>query len=186
MGGTPTLNDTLRPKHRQFSLEDVEDHYLEWLEKWIAEIESGPARHMPRPIQVDTREPGLENRQRRKSLVGSNPAPPPWSPSLFAIQRQMIEIRAYAGRFRTARGSGERDEARIRPICGSLYPRKSDSGATTKMRRTTSAARSLHIPSQQPRQRSYDRAARRQRITGSGRARFRDWYYRRTMNPAFH
>src|SRR5579864_7290307 len=108
MGGTPTLNDSLPPKHRQFSLEDVEDHYLEWLEKWIAEIESGPARHMPRPIQVDTREPGLEDRQRRKSLVGSNPAPPPWSPSLFAIQRQMIEIRAYAGRFRTARGSGQR------------------------------------------------------------------------------
>src|ERR1700730_9498136 len=75
MGGTPTLNDSLPPKHRQFSLEDVEDHYLEWLEKWIAEIESGPARHMPRPIQVDTREPGLENRQRRKSLVGSNPTP---------------------------------------------------------------------------------------------------------------
>ena len=39
MGGTPTLNDSLPPKHRQFSLEDVEDHYLEWLEKWIAEIE---------------------------------------------------------------------------------------------------------------------------------------------------
>ena len=43
MGGTPTLNDSLRHKHRQFSLEDVEDHHLEWLEKWIAEIESGPA-----------------------------------------------------------------------------------------------------------------------------------------------
>jgi hypothetical protein len=42
MGETPTLNDSLPPKHRQFSLEDVEDHYLEWLEKWIAEIESGP------------------------------------------------------------------------------------------------------------------------------------------------
>ena len=34
------MNDSLRPpKHRQFSLEDVEHHYLEWLEKWIAEIE---------------------------------------------------------------------------------------------------------------------------------------------------
>ncbi len=43
MGGTPTLKDSLPPKHRQFSLEDVEDHYLEWLEKWIAEIESGSA-----------------------------------------------------------------------------------------------------------------------------------------------
>jgi hypothetical protein len=43
MGGTPTLNDSLPPKRRQFSLEDVEDHYLEWLEKWIAEIESGLA-----------------------------------------------------------------------------------------------------------------------------------------------
>jgi hypothetical protein len=75
MGGTPTLNNSLPPKHRQFSLEDVEDHHLEWLEKRIAEIENGPARHMPRPIQVDTREPGLENRQRRKSLVGSNPTP---------------------------------------------------------------------------------------------------------------
>jgi hypothetical protein len=42
MGGTTTVNDSLRPpKHRQFSLEDVEDHYLEWLEKWIAEIETG-------------------------------------------------------------------------------------------------------------------------------------------------
>jgi len=41
MGGTPTLNDSLPPKRRQFSLEDVEDHYLEWLEKWIAEIETG-------------------------------------------------------------------------------------------------------------------------------------------------
>ena len=43
MGETPTLNDSLPPKCCQFSLEDVEDHYLEWLEKWIAEIESGPA-----------------------------------------------------------------------------------------------------------------------------------------------
>ena len=85
MGGTPTLNDSLPPKHRQFSLEDVEDHYLEWLEKWIAEIESGPARHMPRPIQVDTREPGLENWQRRKSLVGSNSPPPPRSPRFEAF-----------------------------------------------------------------------------------------------------
>jgi hypothetical protein len=85
MGGTPTLNDSLPPKHRQFSLEDVEDHYLEWLEKWIAEIESGPARHMPRPIQVDTREPGLENRQRRKSLVGSNPTPSNSQSSIFGI-----------------------------------------------------------------------------------------------------
>jgi hypothetical protein len=85
MGGTPTLNDSLPPKHRQFSLEDVEDHYLEWLEKWIAEIESGPARHMPRPIQVDTREPGLENRQRRKSLVGSNPTPSANQSSIFGI-----------------------------------------------------------------------------------------------------
>jgi hypothetical protein len=42
MGGTPTLNDSLPPKRRQFSLEDVEDHYLEWLEKWIAEIEAPP------------------------------------------------------------------------------------------------------------------------------------------------
>src|SRR6266478_8983948 len=42
MGETPTLIDSLSPQHRQFSLEDVEDHYLEWLEKWIAEIESGP------------------------------------------------------------------------------------------------------------------------------------------------
>ena len=34
MGGTTTVNDSLRPpKHRQFSLEAVEDHYLEWLEK---------------------------------------------------------------------------------------------------------------------------------------------------------
>jgi hypothetical protein len=32
------------------------------------------------------------------------------------------------GRFRTARGSGERSEPRIRPICGSLYPQQSDSG----------------------------------------------------------
>src|SRR5580700_5239493 len=85
MGGTPTLNDSLPPKHRQFWLEDVEDHYLEWLEKWIAEIESGPARHMPRPIQVDTREPGLENRQRRKSLVGSNPTPSASESSVFGI-----------------------------------------------------------------------------------------------------
>lgn len=77
MGGTTTVNDSLRPpKHRQFSLEDVEDHYLEWLERWIAEIETGPPpRHMPRPIQVDTRQPGPENRQRRKALVGSNPNP---------------------------------------------------------------------------------------------------------------
>jgi len=47
MGGTTAVNDSLRPpKHRQFSLEDVEDHYLEWLEKWIAEIESGaPLTH---------------------------------------------------------------------------------------------------------------------------------------------
>jgi hypothetical protein len=62
MGGTPTVNDSLRPlRHRQFSLEDVEDHHPEWPEKWIAKIESGAPGHMPRPIQVDTSEPGLEN-----------------------------------------------------------------------------------------------------------------------------
>jgi len=94
MGGTPTLNDSLPPKHRQFSLEDVEDHYLEWLEKWIAEIESGPARHMPRPIQVDTREPGLENRQRRKSLVGSNPIPSASESSVSGFSSSLREKRA--------------------------------------------------------------------------------------------
>src|ERR1700693_726202 len=41
-------------------------------------------------------------------------------------------------------------------------------------RQDTSAVRSLHIPSQQRRQKSHDRAARRQRITGSGRERSRD------------
>ena len=96
MGGTPTLNDSLPPKHGQFSLEDVEDHYLEWLEKWIAEIESGPARHVPRPIQVDTREPGLENRQRRKSLVGSNPTPSANESFCVGVRPERIEIRTFS------------------------------------------------------------------------------------------
>jgi hypothetical protein len=49
--------------------------------------------------------------------------PPPSSPSLLAIQRQMIEIRPCAGGFAHSSGSGERSEPRIRPVCASArYP----------------------------------------------------------------
>jgi hypothetical protein len=84
MGGTPTLNDTLRPKHRQFSLEDVEDHYLEWLEKWIAEIEGPPdtCRGQYRSIRGS---PVLKTGSGESRSWVRIPPPPPTSLQVFGI-----------------------------------------------------------------------------------------------------
>jgi hypothetical protein len=70
-----------------------------------------------------------------KGLDGSNP--PLSANESFSVYNSAKDDRnmRLRGQFRTARGSGERSEPRIRPVCGSFYPRKSDSGPRRKCAR---------------------------------------------------
>jgi hypothetical protein len=88
MGGTPTLNDSLPPKHRQFSLEGVEDHYLEWLEKWIAEIEGPPdtCRGRYRSIRGS---PVLKTGSGESRSWVRIPLPPPASPQFSGFSSSL-------------------------------------------------------------------------------------------------